>query len=111
LEKLTVAQRRMVIDYYATKLVEEWPAVLFGIEIEARLYEAALKLEWRLNRFVNKTIFNQLIEHMLNEQAFDRDPEGWFNENGIEDTEANKLDWQHYFKDIISAKINDIAGV
>lgn len=111
MEKLTVAQRRMVIDYYATKLVEEWPQVLTGEEIEKRLYEAALKLEWRLNKFVNKSIFNRLIEHMLDQQSFDRDPDGWFNENGIEDNEANKLDWQHYFEDIISTKINEIAGV
>lgn len=111
MEKLTVAQRRMVIDYYATKLVEEWPAVITGIEIEKRLYEAALKLEWRLNRFVNKSIFNELIEFMLDQQSFDRDPEGWLDEQGFVPTSEKVFNMKHYFEDIISAKINDIAGV
>lgn len=111
MEKLTVEQRRMVIDYYATKLVEEWPAVLTGEEIEKRLYEAALKLEWRLNKFVNKTTFNELIEYMLDQQSFDRDPDGWLNENGYEATEQTREYWRTHLTDMISTRINDIAGV
>ena len=109
--KLTVAQRRMVIEYYATKLVEEWPAVLTGIQVEKRVYEAALAMEWRLNKFVNKITFNNLIEFMLDQQTFDRDPDGWLNENGYEATEFTRENWKHYHNDMISALINDIAGI
>lgn len=111
MEKLTVAQRRMVIDYYATKLVEEWPAVLTGIEIEKRLYEAALKMEARLNKFVNKYTFNALIELMLDQQSFDRDPDGWLNEQGYDANDAQKWYQKNYFEDMISDRINQIAGV
>lgn len=111
MEKLTVAQRRMVIDYYATKLVEEWPAVLTGEEIEKRLYEAALQLEWRLNKFVIKPVFNNLIEFMLDQQSFDRDPQGWLHENGHEDSAKQILATKEYHEDMISSYINDIAGV
>lgn len=111
MEKLTVAQRRMVIDYYATKLVEEWPAVLTGEEIEKRLYEAALKMEGRINKFINKYTFNELIEFMLDQQSFDRDPDGWLEENGWDNSNDTKLRWGYYFVDVVSARINDIAGV
>lgn len=111
MEKLTVEQRRMVIDYYATKLVEEWPAVLTGIEIEKRLYEAALKMEGRINKFINKYTFNELIEAMLDQQSFDRDPQGWLYENGHEDNAQQVLQTKHRFEDIISDLINQIAGV
>lgn len=112
MEKLTVEQRRMVIDYYTTKLVEEWPAALTGQQIENRMYEAALLMEARLNRFINKYTFNNLIEFMLDQQTFDRDPAGWLNENGgWEDTAPRRYYWKQYMDDMISALINDIAGV
>lgn len=111
--KLTVEQRRMVIDYYATKLVEEWPAVMTGIEVENRLYEAALMMEHRINKFINKDSFNNLIEFMLDQQTFDRDPDGWLYENGHGDNVKPSVveDWKHYLDDMVSALINDIAGI
>lgn len=111
MEKLTVEQRRMVIEYYAQKLVEEWPAVLTGIQVESRMYEAALLMEARLNRFVNKVTFNNLIELMLDYQTFDRDPAGWLEENGWEDTAPRQYHWKQYMNDMISALINDVAGM
>lgn len=101
----------MVIDYYATKLVEEWPAELTGLEVEKRLYEAALKMEGRINKFINKTEFNVLITYMLDQQSFDRDPYGWMDENGHPQTVDARWSWKVYFEDIISDRINQIAGV
>ena len=109
--KLTVEQRRMVIEYFAQKLVEEWPAVLTGEQIEKRLYEAALKMELRLNKFVNKSTFNNLIELMLDQQTFDRDPESWLYENGYLNTSETRWYWKNHHEDMISALINDIAGI
>jgi hypothetical protein len=111
LEKLTVEQRRMVIDYYATKLVEEWPAEMNGLEIEQRLEDAHRELAWRTNKAISSELFNNLIEFMLDYQTFDRDPAGWLNEHGWADTAPRRYYWKQHMNDMIFALINDIAGV
>jgi hypothetical protein len=81
---LTVEQRRMVVEYFATKCVEEMPSEDMP---KAVFFRDLHSEEWRLQtmKAIEKVIpelsWDSLLETLLDYQSFDRDPEGWMHEN------------------------------
>lgn len=106
---LTVEQRRMVIEYFATKCVEEMPSEDMP---KAEFFRDLHSEEWRLEamkaieRVINEDDWSRLLEELIRYQSFDRDPEGWIYENGYEDTVQRV---REYLNDEASVQINVVA--
>lgn len=80
---LTVEQRRMVVEYFATKCVEEMPSEDMP---KAEFFRDLHSEEWRLQtmKAIEKVIpeadWSELLEWLLDYQTFDRDPESFIHE-------------------------------
>lgn len=81
---LTVEQRRMVVEYFAIKCVEEMPSEDMP---KAEFFRDLHSEEWRIQtmKAIEKVIpeadWSDLLEDLLEYQSFDRDPEGYMYQN------------------------------
>lgn len=106
---LTVEQRRMVVEYFATKCVEEMPSEDMPM---AEFYRDLHSEEWRIKtmKAIEKVIpeqdWDSLLEWLLDYQSFDRDPEIWMHERGY-DHPAHTV--REYLNDQASMHIDVVA--
>lgn len=105
---LTVEQRRMVVEYFATKCVEEMPS---EDTPKAEFFRDLHSAEWRIRtmKAIEKVILEEewsdLLEDLLDYQSFDRNPEQWMYENGA----ANRARAKYILEDFISLHIDAVA--
>lgn len=107
---LTVEQRRMVVEYFATKCVEEMPSDDMPM---AEFYRGLHSEEWRLRtmKAIEKVIpehyWARLVDDLLAYQTFDRDPLTWMVQEGfMTETEVSTRD---YLNDLASVAIDNVA--
>lgn len=107
---LTTAQRRQVVEHFATKCVEEWPSDEMP---KAEFYQDLHKEDYRLQAMkgIEKVIlesdWDDLIYWLLRDQAYDRDPEGTLHQLGYIEEQKDYYKWE--LSDNISAAINVAA--
>lgn len=106
---LTVEQRRMVVEYFATKCVEEMPSEDMP---KADFFRDLHSEEWRLQtmKAIEKVIaeqdWNRATAVLFHYQSFDRNPEQWMHEN---DYEASVQEMREYLNDEASVAIDRVA--
>jgi hypothetical protein len=106
---LTVEQRRMVVEYFATKCVEEMPSEDMP---KAEFFRDLHSEEWRLQtmkaieRVIPERNWMLLLEWLLDYQSFDRDPEGWKFDKGYEEPVQGV---REYLNDEASVAIDRVA--
>jgi hypothetical protein len=114
MEQLTATQAKMVIEFFAGQAAEDAPFTYHGMN-EA-LWETFYKHEWKtrlqlsllLEREVNDHDWHTLISTMIDWQVFDRDPAGYLNARGHEDTEQDR-DYMHgVLEDLVSWAIDSV---
>lgn len=109
--KLTQAQRRIIVEHFAEQCAQDVPAQLTGLELEHHLEWWRLKLALAMDgRKVDEIDWSILTSWVLDFQSFDRDPAGWLNEQGYDDSVSRREHWHDYLNDEISARINLVAG-
>lgn len=108
---LTVEQRRMVVEYYATKCVEDMPSEDMP---KADFFRDLHSEEWRLQtmKAIEKVIpefeWTSLVGWLLEYQSFDRDPEGYMHTDGLWGLNTVQSH-RDYLNDQASALINAVA--
>lgn len=106
---LTREQRRMVVEHFATQCAEDMPSDDMP---DAEFYQDLHSEEWRLGtmRAIEKVIPEQawkhLVESISNYLSFDRDAEGWREENGYT---LNLKELRDMLEDNVSAAIDAAA--
>ena len=110
--KLTVQQRRMIVEHFAEECAQEMPADVPGLEIEQHIEKYRLLLSLALDaRPVNAGAWATLVGEVLDYQSFDRDPAGYLHEEGWDGIGQVSMDRsREMFNDDISALINAVAG-
>lgn len=107
---LTVEQRRMVVEYFATKCVEEMPSEDMP---KAEFFRDLHSEEWRLQtmKAIEKVIpelsWDSLLETLLDYQSFDRDPEGWmdthaYGNNTVQEMRESLNDEASFRTDVVA---------
>lgn len=108
---LTVEQRRMVVEYYATKCVEEMPS---EDAPKAEFFRDLHSEEWRLRtmKAIEKVISEDswigLLESLASYQIFDRDPQAYMHEQGYS-VNRPSYEVRDYLNDQASGYINEVA--
>lgn len=108
---LTVQQRRMIVEFYATKCVEEMPSEEMP---RSEFFRDLHSEEWRLKtvKAIEKVIpehsWKGLVESLENYQSFDRNPQAFIYERGFsESTSPENL--REYLNDDASGYINEVS--
>lgn len=107
---LTVQERRMIVEYYATKCVEEMPSEDMP---RAEFFRDLHSEEWRLRtmKAIEKVIperaWSELLEDLLEYQTFDRDPEAYLYENYDDALSVESV--RGHLNDMASSHINVVA--
>jgi hypothetical protein len=108
---LTVEQRRMVVEYFATKCVEEMPSEDMP---KAEFFRDLHSEEWRLQtmKAIEKVIperdWNNLVENLLDYQSFDRNPEEYMFDKDY-DSRYTVANVRENLNDMASAHIDMAA--
>jgi hypothetical protein len=108
---LTVEQRRMVVEYMATKCVEEMPSEDMP---KAEFFRDLHSEEWRLQtmkaieKVIPEDVWEALIESLENYQSFDRNPQAFIYERGFSES-TSPANLREYLNDDASGFINEAA--
>jgi hypothetical protein len=104
--KLTKEQSKMVIEFFAQQAAQEAPHHEDTAEWDKHIwmtnYEASLAVE----RKINEHDWAVLVLTAVQWQSFDRDPYGYLNERGYNDTARNAHDMKHTLQDVLSTSID-----
>lgn len=105
--KLTKNQRKMTIEYFATKCAEEMPVE--EVDQEQHFTEGHLEAQKAVSRNLNPYVWVTLVNELLDAQQLDRDPGGFLNSVGVVDTEQARESWKTYLDGEIGTLIDELA--
>lgn len=80
-QKLTEKQAKQVIEYFAQQAAEDMPDADYT-ETEKHLWKTRYQASLAIDRRIGAYWWDTLVECERNLQSFDRDPEGYANEQG-----------------------------
>lgn len=107
---LTREQRRMAVEYFATQCAEEMPSDDMP---KAEFFQDLHSEEWRIKtmkaieKIIPESYWRTLVKNVGNYQSFDRDPEGWKEEEGYDWYSVPEM--RDYLNDTISTAIDQVA--
>lgn len=112
MEQLTATQAKMVIEYFGAQAAEDAPFVAQGMN--DLKWEDFYKHEWmtrlQTSVLIEKAIqphdWHTLLSNMIDFQVFDRDPAGYLQERGYDDTEDNNVYMDGVLEDLVSWAID-----
>lgn len=107
---LTTAQRRQVVEHFATKCVEEWPPddmprAEFYQDMATEFYR--LEAMRGIEMVIPEDRWNDCIYWLLRAQAFDRDPDGSIEQWGYDRNTHAEV--KSHIDDMVSAAIDAAA--
>ena len=76
----------MAIEYFGQQTAESIPANPEFRELENHMWRGLLTVSLAINRRIKESDWDALVAAEADLQSFDRDPEGWLNEQGIIDS-------------------------
>ena len=101
MEQLTAQQAKMVIEYFAAQAAEDAPIEGADKHMWLTRYQASIAIE----RQIGEWWWDSLVANMSDLQSFDRDPEGWLNEQGHAGTADG---WGDHLQDQVSWAIDNV---
>lgn len=107
LEKLTVAQAKMVIEYFSTQAAEDAPHHEDTAALDKHIWMTCYEVSLKIERKINEHDWAVLILDSMDWQSFERDPAAYLFERGDEDNEHTNNYYHEVLKDVLSASIDN----
>lgn len=105
--KLTKPQALQVIEFFGAQAAEDAPVLdTDWTRWDKHMWMTCHKADLAIERQINPKDWVVLINTLLDFQYFDRDPAGYLNDRGDDDTEANRNGYDDRLKDLVSWAID-----
>lgn len=104
MEKLTKTQALMVIEYFAQQAAEDAPATTDWKVWDQHMWMTRMQVCLAIGRQINSGSWEPLVNHMMDLQSFDRDPDAYMFER---DAEGTKAQMKNHLEDRVSWMIDD----
>ena len=74
---------------------------------DRHMWMTRMQVSLAIERQINLGSWDSLVNHMIDLQSFDRDPAGWLNENGEDDTYKTRTTTRWNLQDAVSSAIDN----